>query len=318
MPLSGMEILLQKYTIIGVFMIIININSRFDLSPDQISFIEDVFSRDRYYEQTPNRLSELSQTIPVYLVDEVKFNNIRHGIFKDDNDDRHDRDYRDDRPHNDDRNDNNSDSNDDRNNDGEFRSTPDTEVLGYYLSKGVHGNQEIYICTDTIFRHSMNNDELKFLLAKVIVHEFAHAYMDYRHRRYNKTDEFYSWMEESFANEITLYHFRDYERIPYHRKYKRRYLSHNPIPSPFDYVKEFIKRQPNHYKLGLDLFENRIRCFDIWARNKCEVEQKTTAKKEWLDYVKANVRSSTFDRDILRELTINVIRQDHYSEVKQK
>jgi len=137
-------------------------------------------------------------------------------------------------------------------------------------------------------------------------------------------------MEESFANEITLYHFSKYEGIlyhrryskyegmPYHRRYRGKYLTHNPIPSPFDYVVEFIKKQPIHYKLGLDLFEHGIRCFDIWARNKCEVEQKTTAKKEWLDYVKANVRSSTFDRDILRELTRNVVRDDHYGEVTRK
>lgn len=280
-------------------MIIVNINSRFDLSPDQISFIEEILTCDIFHHQKEFWLYELTKKIPIYLVDEAKFDNIKKGNYSDNEEHR-------------------NKFNNERNNKEGTKYSPETELLGFYLSKGALGNQEIYICTDTIFRHTKNNDELKYLLAKVIVHEFAHAYMDYRHRRYNKTDEFYSWMEESFANEMTLYHFRDYERIPNHRKYKRRYLSHDPIPSPFDYVVEFIKKQPANYKLGLDLFEHGIRCFDIWARDKCEVEQKTTAKKEWLDYVKANVRSSTFDHDKLRELTNNVIREDHYGEVTRK
>lgn len=274
---------------------IININSRYELSPWHISFTESVLRSERQFYMESDSLFHISKAIPFYLVDRYAFNNIKDGIYFID------------------RNDRQHQENDDFDNQEhpEYEKRPSTEALGFYVSKGAHGIPEIYLCTETIFSHTTNEEELTYLLAKVIIHELAHAFMD-RHD-YGEKDEFYEWMEEASANEITLDYFQDYKEL--HNNYAHCYLRHHNTKSPYDFVREFILSQPDNYKLGYFLHKNYIHDYIWWRNNKDEIKQKTKAKADWLNYVKSNIRNGGFDRNTLDELTHKVILSDPYNEV---
>lgn len=57
-----------------------------------------------------------------------------------------------------------------------------------------------------------NDDEFMFLLAVAIVHESAHAKMDFKdqNKKYKSHDTFWRWMEESSANRYTLEVFENF------------------------------------------------------------------------------------------------------------
>jgi hypothetical protein len=188
---------------------------------------------------------------------------------------------------------------------------PNTELLGYYVSKGTHGVPEIYLCTETILRHTKNDEELTYLLAKVIIHELAHAYMD--RRNYGARDEFYQWMEEGFANKITLEHFQDFES-GYRGKYCNYYLSHKNTLSPYRYAKGFVLSQPDNYKLGYYLHIHRVHSH-FWYNHKDDLKQKTKAKANWLNFVKANIRTGKFNSEDFYKKTCDVLLEDPYNEL---
>lgn len=276
---------------------IININSRYVLSPWQIAFTDDIIlSDDRpLYDRS---LYKISQEIPIYLVNEASFNLVKKGIYKfDERDLKRIKEY-------------------EENNDNErkrFDENPITELLGYYVSKGCHQIPEIFICTDTILKYTSNDEELTYLIAKVIIHELAHAFMDYRD--YGQKDEFYNWMEEGFANKITLEHFRNYSDNYRHRSY---FLSHNKHSKDkaFDFVANFILKQPDNYKLGFYLHIYRVHSH-FWYNHKDDLNQKHKAKADWLNYVKSNIRSRNFDAKTFYDKTTNVLLEDPYKEMPE-
>lgn len=157
---------------------IINLNSSIDLSNAQISFAESVINsgnNDPHIER--DSLSEIVKRIPIFLVNEEtqrEFNCCE----------------------------------DDNNNDNKHKCT---DLLGFYQSKGkILGVQTpmIGICLEKIVKCVSSNEELTFLIAKVLVHELAHAKMDmHPNAEYKSIDEFYKWMEEpvsKLSTPITL------------------------------------------------------------------------------------------------------------------
>ena len=278
---------------------IININSRYELSPWQIAFTESVLRSDRNHCRDSDSLYHIAKKIPFYLVDKYTFSLVRKGSYHilnrlDDEDSR-----------------NNFEkekviSDDSR--------RPETELLGFYVSKGSHGIPEIYLCTESIINCTKDDEELTYLIAKVIIHELAHAYMDMRD--YGTKDEFYNWMEESCANEITLEYFRDYKKCCF-RVYDRAFLAHKPIFSAYKFVQDFILSQPDNYKLGYYLHENRIHDYNWWRLNKNEINLKPKAKAAWLNYVKTHIRKGDFDQVKLDDLTHNLLLNDPYKEMPE-
>lgn len=285
---------------------IININSRYEITPWQIAFTETLLRFDKESFMSGNSIYNLSQIIPFYLVDIYTFSLIKNGNYNinshlEDEVSRHklEKEHKKMKP---------------KYNKYDDVYCPETEVYGYYVSKGTHNIAEIYLCPESIFNHTRNNEELTYLLAKVIIHELAHALMD--KRDYGQKDEFYKWMEEASANEITLEYFKKFEENNYNRA--NSYLRHNNTKSPYDFIREFILSQPDNYKLGYFLHKNYINQYMWWAINKDEIKQKTKAKADWLDYVKSNIKNGSFDRNTLDELTHKVLLDDPYNEMPKK
>lgn len=179
------------------------------------------------------------------------------------------------------------------NDDKEYRQgiKPPTEWLGFYQhSYKILGIDIPFIglCPERIIKCVSNEEELIILIAKVLIHEFAHAKMKlHPSANYYPIDEFYKWMEEAMANLITLEYFKNYDRCYRYRRTNIAYAT--TLIYPFDYVKNFISKQPDNYRLGLDLFEHRVFQWWIWRNQKNEIQKKNIEKQKWLDYVKANV-----------------------------
>lgn len=232
---------------------VINLNSKFELTQSQISFAESVIICG---EDEPIRkedsISVLMNEIPVFLVNKETQDKCENG---------------------------------------------DIDTLGFYQhSASILGVKTpvVGLCLEKIVNAVSTDEELIILIAKVLIHEFAHAKMrlhpnaNYR----NVNDDFYKWMEEPMANVITLEYFKNFD-ICYgdrYYRYGRKNLAYaTTLISPFNYVKDYISKQPDNYRLGLDLFEHRVCQWWIWRNQKEEIEKRDDEKKEWLDYVKYNV-----------------------------
>ena len=231
---------------------IINLNSKYDLSPAQVHYAYSVALNDHR-----GGIVHLMDEIPIYLLHPDSMPEL--GGLK-----------------------------------GE---KPSTEWLGFYKNQtSIHGvhTPSIGLCPERIIECVKTEWELMVLIAKVIIHEFAHAQMRRRGMsNYSPKDEFYEWMEEPCANAITLYHFRDSNR-------RVNQIAHvTPPLEPLDYVQDFILGQPDNYRLGLDLYKHRI-SYVWWAIKKDEIQKRTNKKNAWLKYVKANVGKT--DSVILNQL----------------
>ena len=154
---------------------------------------------------------------------------------------------------------------------------PHGEVLGYYsrdehpLCMGPH----IVLCPENIRQiEQAYHIPFKILMAKVLVHEIAHALMD-RYRiidgngiQYTNPKENWSntveakAMEESMANAITLFVFRKYANEDY--KYVRHYIDN---------------MQSAIYKFGL--WQEQI--YADWNKWRDSSKQNTKELKEWFN-----------------------------------
>ena len=154
---------------------------------------------------------------------------------------------------------------------------PNGEVLGYYsrdehpLCMGPH----IVLCPENIRQIAQAyHIPFKILMAKVLVHEIAHALMD-RYRiidgneiQYTNPKENWSntveakAMEESMANAITLFVFRKYANEDY--KYVRHYIDN---------------MQSAIYKFGL--WQEQI--YADWNKWRNSSKQNTKELKEWFN-----------------------------------
>ncbi len=242
---------------------IINLDSKYDLSPDQVHYAYSVaLNGNDSHPIDGESIVHLMDEIPIYLLQPDSMPEF--GKFK-----------------------------------GE---KPSTEWLGFYQHRSsIHGvdTPSIGICPERIIGCATTEWELMVLIAKVIIHEFAHAQMRLRPSSdYSPIDEFFEWMEEPIANLITLHHFKNSSRT-YHRRNKNPIAHVDTNLKPLDYVRDFISRQPDNYRLGLDLFKHHIPWW-WWAARKEQFQTRTNEKNAWLRYVKANVGKT--DPVILRQL----------------
>jgi predicted SprT family Zn-dependent metalloprotease len=246
-------------------MIVINLNSKFDLSPAQISYAESVIINGDSIKGI--YLKNLINKIPIFLLSPESMPNFptlspsnftENALF-----------------------------------DNKIINPkyPSTEYLGFYKKKGnILGINKpiIGLCPERIVKYVKDENELIVLLTKVLIHEFAHAKMDPGAlKSYKNKDEFYQWMEESMANYITLSIFENFEK-----KIQEEFLSFksvSTIASPFGFVRNFISKQPDNYKLGLDLFKHDLGHWHFWRDKKQILNKDSSEKQEWLDYVKRNV-----------------------------
>lgn len=232
---------------------IINLNSRYELSPAQVHYAYSVAlnGNDSHHSIANNDIVRLMDEIPIYLLQPDNMPDLVRL-------------------------------------EGE---KPSTEWLGFYQHQSsIHGvyTPSIGLCPERIAECVETEWELMVLIAKVIIHEFAHAQMRLESRlNYSPIDEFYEWMEEPGANLITLHHFKNSSR-GYHGRNKKQIAHVETDLKPLDYVQDFISRQPNNYRLGLDLYKHKIQ-FWRWALQKNEIQKRTNEKNAWLEYVKANV-----------------------------
>jgi len=254
---------------------IINLDSRLELTQAQISFAESVInSEPSSMRFTP--LSFLMNEVPVFLLmpDSMPY--------------------------------------EERNMDSE---KPPTEYFGFYQhSAKILGIERpaIGLCPERIKNYVKNDEEFMILIAKVIIHEFAHAVMSQPPKNnYQPRDEFYQWMEESMANLITLEYFDWYNnRYKYrlHGFYNLTYKT--SITNSLNFVKDFISKQPDNYRLGLDLFQNKfgkmMPTWLKWRNNKKDIQLRSKEKQDWLSYVAANVGKT--DRKKLKQLFDNLFK----------
>lgn len=161
---------------------------------------------------------------------------------------------------------------------GQFCSyvCPSTEYLGVYYHSFNWGflssydreyyqapcgeRKTIFICTERI-KHlaCAKNYAHRNLFEKVLIHELAHAYMDvYNDSGYARGNDYY-WMEESFANVMTLIAIENY--CVTSQRYKDK----------FKEAKDFISKQPDAYKFGLKMFEAGILNYNLWTYNKNDI-----------------------------------------------
>ena len=166
-----------------------NVNSKFDITGDQKEFIEDILNIGNIgLDDVPSLINK----IPIYLIDKKTMPDRDH-LYDFDN-------YKIDFEQCDN------------------KLYPVTELIGFYRNSGDKLIKEapfIAICLERIEKCVMGNaKEYMYLLAKVITHEFAHAYMDHGvdDNSYGKIDETYHWMEESFANVMTLTVFSNFNK----------------------------------------------------------------------------------------------------------
>jgi len=271
---------------------IINLDSKIELTPAQVSFAESVIiGGERHtYPIHYSNVSIIMNQIPIFLLAPESMpdeNSIVDGWV----------DVRENHSENDEK---------------EFKHElkPSTEWLGFYShSNRIMGIEtpSIGLCPERIIKCINTDEELCIAIAKVLIHEFAHAAMkDHPNANYTPRDEFYHWMEESMANVLTLEYFHRYNmefRGRYHSKFEdksARLREATTIITPFNFVKTFISQQPPNYLLGLDLFQYGFYDWKMWSRLKSNIQHKTNEKKEWLDYVKANVGYA--DPAILKQL----------------
>jgi hypothetical protein len=231
-------------------MIIINLNSKYDLSAAQVHYVQSIILGDDYHEPGDS-ITRLMDEIPIFLLQ--------------------------------------SDSMPDQER-GESNQPPTEWLGFYQHGSCILGvnTPVIGISPERIIQCVGSEEELMLLTAKVIVHEFAHAKMRLHHcSKYTPVDEFYNWMEEPMANLITLEYFNNSRHI---RGGRYRQTAHvATIHDPFEFVRGFISGQPDNYRLALDLYDNGVRCWWTWCRHKDDIQKRMKEKQDWLDYVKVNV-----------------------------
>jgi hypothetical protein len=247
---------------------IVNINSSFGITPGQKSFTEDVLScADDLNKDTELQCSfdSLAKGIPIFLVNDKTMS-------------KHSREMEDEYGH-----------------EKIDNTNPSTDWLGCYQrrSDGFFENTPIiFICPQRIAECVTSYEEFMFLFSKVIVHEFAHAKMDYceDNIEYGKYDEFFHWIEESTANLLVINAFKAFEKsdrgfnssIPFKKSFKN---------DPLDFIMEFIKKQPPAYALGYELQKKGMEEQWInWSNSKYILgrSDRDYEKQNWLAYMKGN------------------------------
>lgn len=167
---------------------------------------------------------------------------------------------------------------------------PPTEWLGLYTRTELDNliptsHPVIFVCPERIKSITNNQMDYMFILTKVIIHELMHALMDNGGKRPDIDSELYIWMEESFANKLTLMVIHNYiMRLKIMKQDEELFL---------DLVIKFVKNQPPMYALGYELFEKDIGWWIHWKKFKSLNDHKNKVQdiENLLNYLKANFKN---------------------------
>ena len=136
-----------------------------------------------------------------------------------------------------------------------YKDYDDGEYLGLYRRNN-DGTREIILFEDAIKVVAKgDNDYLKNLIWKVIIHEYAHAMMDTLQDDEIKSQDskLYKYREESLANAFAL-----------------KVLKSSRFG--FSNIEDFVKSQLEEYRHGLDLYERKdlLEMMEFWREMKIE------------------------------------------------
>jgi len=295
---------------------IINQSSEIDLTPYQIAFMEHVLDLSRVIMQFPDDLyhrkksepfifqNNFSLNIPIYLVDEDQFKKIKE-IYYDEN--RYGREpelvYPDEKEYISEEELHGRDIIGIKNKDkhkGKKGQTVHSEALGLYfpnysvLGKIGMPQPAIFLCMHTISKEAKDHNEFLYLTTLVLLHELGHHIMN--RGNYKPKDEFYEWMEESFAECLALNMIKKVLDAYKHHNYGFDDHNINQFVEFLEYSKYNIIRGPKNYQLGYYLFmfgqTSKYNYSSRWTWDKqelCKPNYKTVEKKAWLNYVKYDV-----------------------------
>ena len=153
------------------------------------------------------------------------------------------------------------------------------DPLGAYYSNRKGGSPYIELYLTNIESYTQNDDQhFKWLFTIVLLHELAHAALDFYNHELNYhtvekvhySSEFDRWREESMTNAVSL-----------------RIISNFGNNDFYDYSKQFMESQPAEYALGV-LMED----FEHWGFRSVFDEKKqgvdSVLQQEWLKYAKGN------------------------------
>jgi hypothetical protein len=207
---------------------VINLNSMYELSKEQLAFAERlVQSCERYVteDDTPRRLL---QDIPIFLVDDATMRNWSEG---------------------------------------EQSEMPSVDLLGFFApSVSILGVRKsvIGLCPERIRKHAALGDDpptdtqVTWLTGKVLIHELAHAIMREPTELRDAEPDFYKYMEESMANVIALKAIEGEALLGGSR------VASAATQTAIEYAREFVRRQPAEYRLAIDLVDNKLGWWQLW------------------------------------------------------
>lgn len=137
----------------------------------------------------------------------------------------------------------------------DYEDYDDGKYLGLYR-RNKDNTREIILFEDAIKAEAKgDNDYLKNLIWKVIIHEYAHAMMDTLQDDKIKTQDpkLYKYREESLANAFALKVLKS-SRFGFRK------------------IEDFVKSQPEEYRHGLDLYESEdlLKMMEFWREMKIE------------------------------------------------
>jgi len=242
-------------------MVYITVNSKVNINPNTKLFVENVVSyadKDVVKRAKDDSFYMRSKAIPILLVNEDKFKEYSNVKYDPD----------------------------------ESNIKPDTEWLGIYtrVSNDLFSNTPvILVCPERIVKCIDFNEEFDFLFTKVVLHELAHAIMDSKNQnaKYKAKDEFFTYMEESMANKLTLEGLNNFKK--YYNAMQNTnpaYQQHNLGDKLFKFAKDFIKKQPPAYALGFEIFNNDLGNWELWKDKKGMLLDEDDLKKKWLSSAK--------------------------------
>jgi hypothetical protein len=169
------------------------------------------------------------------------------------------------------------------------------DPIGLYLPKGELQDQgpEIWVSYEKIRNQHQKWQDSKYTTALTLVHELGHAIMD------APTSGLYclkTWVEEPLANMIALYYL---DSVGPSKTYGN---------ARMEFVTDFVKKQPENYALGLNLFcSNRVFDWKAWKNAKWLLCFKNDALVHWVKYIKENW--ANVDDRCLEDLFREIVRQ---------
>ena len=105
-----------------------------------------------------------------------------------------------------------------------------------------------------------------------------------------------TWVEEPLANMIALYYL---DSVGPSKTYGN---------ARMEFVTDFVKKQPENYALGLNLFcSNRVFDWKAWKNAKWLQCFKIDALMDWVEYIKQNM--AQVDDRCLEDLFREIVRQ---------